>query len=95
MFYKSWSASLTKYVLQHFTQILHQFYQFPTTVFGLQIGPCQRSHIFGCDFQNYEKSTHLGSLPRPPSGTFLDPLGRHGPPSNNKMFGSDNTNVQK
>ena len=37
--------------LQHFTRIMHHFHQCSTTIFGLQIGPCQFLHIFACDFQ--------------------------------------------
>ena len=71
--------------LQHFTQIMHHFHQFSTTIFGLQIGPCQLLHIFGCDFQFSGKSSHLGSFPRTPSGIFLDPLAHYGLRSNNKL----------
>jgi hypothetical protein len=71
--------------LQHFTRIMHHFHQYSTTIFGLQIGPCQLLHIFGCDFQKSENSSHLGSFPRTPSCTFLDPLARHGLPSSNKF----------
>ena len=71
--------------LQHLTRIMHHFHQYSTTIFGLQIGPCQLLHIFGCDFQKSENSSHLGSFPRTPSCTFLDPLARHGLPSSNKF----------